>query len=594
MPAGLLGLLGFFFFSCQDGLPSPGQDSSQPRSIDMAKAWYLEINLHTPPVQNAPFYGSAHSSTLLEVLRLIKRAGDDKRISGIVLNAAGFSAERESLWELRSALEDFKSRGKKVIAFFDNADFDLYLLLSAADKIVMDQGGSLFLLGYAAGRGYFHQTLERLGIGVREHRYFTYKSALESFTRSSFSEADREQYGAWLDDIYGLSKETLIKARSLSEADFNAILNEEFIYSAQGAKARLLVDETGRRETLSQVTRELEGEKDINYVVWGDPASSLMSQKRRPVRYNAERPRGPFQRAPEIAVVYASGSTDMDQGMGARRLSRSIRELSEKPSVKALVLRINSPGGSAIAADYIAEAVRDARQHVPVVVSMGQVAASGGYWAAMYANHIVVSPYTLTGSIGVIGGWFYDKGLHENLGLAADTLTRGNHADLLSGIILPRRDLRAEEEERFKALMLDLYGEFVGKAAAGRNMTVEAVEAAAQGRIYSGGAALELGLADSLGGLTEALEEAQKLAGIPGTKKLFIREYPRPRLLQNLIARTLNASLPRASSPLGGAALLVPGGGTARALEVLEEIRYRISHNGEVMPILPLAGLELF
>ena len=163
-----------------------------------------------------------------------------------------------------------------------------------------------------------------------------------------------------------------------------------------------------------------------------------------------------------------------------------IREISRRKAVKALVLRVESPGGSADAADHIARAVSGAKERIPVVVSMGSVAASGGYWVSMNASSIVASPYTLTGSIGVIGAWYFDRGLYDKLGVGVDTISRGAHADLMAGFLIPRRDLSGEEEARFRRLILDLYADFVARVAAGRNLDPGAVEAAAQGRVYSG------------------------------------------------------------------------------------------------------------
>ena len=550
---------------------------------------YLELNL------NNQAFGSMVRSVRprpdLEVFQVIERAGRDKRIRGIILNIAACDTGRETLWELRAALERFKAQGKKICAFISGADLDLYCLASVADKIVMDEQGTLSITGYAWGRLYARRALEKLGIGVRELRYLEYKSAAEMFTRESISEADRRQYGEWLDDIFAFTRDTIIQTRSWTAEDFDTILNNEFLYSAKSARERGLVDRTGREAAIAEALNELENAEVKHFVLYGDPGSSLMEHKS---FYGPGKTGGLFSRPPVIALVYANGQTDMERGMAARELSRTIRELSERKRIKAIVVRINSPGGSAEAADYIAEAVKYAKARMPVVVSMGSVAASGGYWAGMYASHITASPYTLTGSIGVIGSWFYDNGLNGKLGLGVDSLQRGEHADLLTGMFLSRRDLSAAEEARYRAYILDLYGDFTAKVAVGRNMDLAKVEAAAQGRVYSGRAALNAGLIDSIGGLSDAIHIARSLAKIPENKKVLYSEYPKPKFIDKVLEWLPLAAIFGKRAAAGGSDYGNAGNAAAFLADLLipapllEDLRYRIAHNGRVMPILPV------
>jgi protease-4 len=528
---------------------------------------FLEINLNNRTIRNR--LRSARRHSIIDLFAVIERAGKDKRIGGLLVNASGFTADREYLWELRGAIENFRKTGKKVCAFIAAANLDLYCLASAADRIVMDQQGVLQFFGYAWGRAYMRQTLDKIGIGVREFRYFEYKSAAETFTRDSLSEADRKQYGEYLDDIFTLTRDTLVKARFRNAADFDAAVNREYLYSARSALERGLVDLTGRKDAVVRAVQELEGTETVSWFRFGDADTTLMGS-RNPL-YRAGR-RRLFSPAARIALIYASGQTDLERGMAARCLVRTIEELSEKKSVKAIVVRIDSPGGSADAADSLAEAIRAARERMPVVVSMGAVAASGGYWAAMYADHITASPYTLTGSIGVIGSWFFDKGLNKKLGFSLDTLRRGDHADLFTGFILPQRDLDDAEAERYRIYILDLYRDFVEKAAAGRKMSAEQIEAVAQGRVFSGLKALNAGLVDSVGGLFDAIHTACSLAGIPGRRRLVYDEYPKPKFIDTVLM-------------CFAAACRIEGAG---AFDMLEDLRYRISRNGEVMPIMPL------
>jgi len=541
---------------------------------------YLELNLN-PEYRGNPF---AKPKPPLEVFRVIEKAANDKRVQGIILNIASVSGEKDYLWELRSALEQFKANGKKICAFISSANIDVYCLASVADKIVMDDLGNLNIIGYAVGRGYARHALDKLGIGVRELRYFEYKSAAETFTRDSMSDADRRQYNDYLDDTFNLTRTTLKNARNWTDEKFNAVLNKDFLYSAKSAYTSGLIDFIGRQDGVLQAIKEIEGRDVHSFCLYGGSDSSIMGDN---PAYSPPKARSFFGKKPPIvAVVYANGETSMTQGMEAVKLAKIIRELANKSRVRAIVIRINSPGGSAEAADIVDDAVRYAKQRKPVVVSMGQVAASGGYWVAMNASHIVANPYTITGSIGVIGSWFYDNGLNSKLGLNIDTLQRGDHADLLTGVLFSRRNLTSQEEERYRNYIIDLYHVFTEKAAAGRGMAPEKLETVAQGRVFSGLRAKEAGLVDSTGGLSDALRIALELAVIPKKKAVKYEEYPKPKFIEKLLE-----NLPLAS-------IVAQSFTNNKKTETVEffagfllpdvNLRYRLENNGKVMPILPL------
>jgi protease-4 len=546
---------------------------------------FLELNLNNRKTKS--FTRSTREKPDLDLFRVIERAGNDRRISGIILNISSCQLGQETVWELRNSLEKFKAKGKKVCAFISNADLDLYCLATIGDKIVMDDQGVLMLTGYVWGRGYVKHSLEKLGIGARELRYLKFKSAAETYTRDSISEADRAQYGEILDDMIQLARDTMYTARSWSTGEFDRIINNEFMFSAKNALARGLVDRPGRKEALLNAVREIsDGKEPGLFLLYGDSESSVMRGK---LPYRPYKPGGLFSKPPEIAVVYANGVTDMERGIAAWALADTIRELSRKRRVKAIVLRINSSGGSAEAADYVAEAIKAAKERVPVVVSMGAVAASGGYWASMSANRIVATPVTLTGSIGVIASWFYDKGLNSKLGLSVDIMQRGTHADMMSGMILPHRDLKPEEEARYREYVLDLYGDFTSRVAANRGMDIERVESLAQGRVYSGLGAVKAGLIDGIGGIDDAIQIARELANIPDTARIAVNEYPKPKffdkMLDQILSSRVNAS--GKTSVINTAAdLFFPA--LSGAPPLLEDLRYRIERNGQVMPILPL------
>jgi protease-4 len=538
---------------------------------------YLELNLN-PAYSGNPF---AKPKQPLDVFRVIERATNDKSIKGIILNIANVPGDRCYLWELRSALEQFKANGKKICAYIGNANIDVYCLASVADKIVMHDLGNLNIMGYAIGRGYARHALDKLGIGVRELRYFEYKSAGETFTRDSMSEADRRQYNDYLDDTFNLTRDTLKRARNWTDEEFDSVLNKGFLYSARNAHADGLVDSIGGKDEVYQAVWQLEENIFSSFKLYGASDSSITGGN---IAYSLPKARSFFKkRPPLVAVVYANGETSMRQGMEAVKLAKIIRELGNNTEVKAIVIKVNSPGGSAEAADLVDNAVRYAKQFKPVVVSMGQVAASGGYWVSMNASHIIANPYSITGSIGVIGNWFYDKGLNSKLGFNLDVIQRGDHADLMTGVLLPRRDLTGSEEERYKYYILDLYHVFTNKAAYGRKMNLDEIEAVAQGRIFSGLKAKEAGLVDSTGGFADALRIALELADIPAKTAVKYEEYPKPKFFEKLME-----SLPMASAFFAKSKKTETVEFFADFLLPDADLRYRLENNGRVMPILPI------
>jgi len=553
----------FLILFCLISFPISSQDT------------YLELNLNDS--RNVNIF--ARQNSMLDVFRIIEKASTDNKIKGIFLNIGSINRSRDSLWELRTALEQFKASGKNICAFISYADMDTYALASVADKIVMDEMGTLSIMGYASSGLYTQRALERLGIGVRELRYFEYKSAVEMFVRDSMSDADRRQNNDYLDDIFNFTRNTLINARNWSSEEFDTILNQEYLYSARNALSRNLVDYIGRKGAVLEAINAIEGIQIRNFVLFGDSGSSLTDTS---INYTLPNAGGLFSRNPIIAVVYANGQTDMENGISALSLSRTIRQLAENNRIQAIVIRINSPGGSAEAADYLDEAVRYAKLRKPVVISMGQVAASGGYWAAMSANHIVANPYTITGSIGVISNWFYDNGLNNTLGISLDVLQRGSHADLAAGFLFAYRDLTVQEIDRYRILLQDLYSTFVHKVASGRSMDIDSVEAISQGRIFSGIRAYEAGLVDSIGSLADALRIARKLAEIPEGRIVRYDEYPKQTFMDRFFGNVpfmfrIFKSRTHTNTTDILTDMLLP-----------EDLRYRLEHNGKIMALLPL------
>ena len=506
------------------------------------------------------------TKTLSIILSLIEAAKSDSSVAGIAINTSGMSVNREKLWEIREKLKEFKAAGKKVVIFIDRGNIDLYHFASVADKIVMDPFGTIMLEGYLSGRTYLKGTLEKIGVGFDEWRYFKYKSAAESYSRDKMSDADREQWQEIINDWYAIAKEDICNGRNLNSARYDSLVNTKVAFLAAEAKEYGLIDSIGRWDAVTNIVKSETGAEN-GYIAANDLAAYHEP-------YDAQ-----WSEPPKIAVIYTLGACAMDEGINARSLVKVVEGAVDNPQIKAIVLRIDSPGGDALASDYIAEAMLKAKGKKPLIVSQGFVAGSGGYWLSMYADTIVAAPGTITGSIGVIGGWLYNKGLKETLGMSTDYVKAGEHADLdfgfrlpLIGLSIPDRNLTAEELSRAELLIKSLYKDFVTKVSAGRKMSYEQIDSIGQGRIWSGLDGKKNGLVDIIGGMETAIAIAKERAGIPKEQKVTIVEMPKKGWFDfgSLMPKFFGVEMKTASDP------------------TMELLKFRLQHNGEPMPMLPL------
>jgi protease-4 len=489
---------------------------------------YLSLDLSGRIAYRKYRFFDAKTITLSGLLDALQGAADDPRIKGVAVNFSGtsFASELSSLaksseiaWEVHEALLKLRRAGKRVVAFIDESGMNDYYVASAADKVVLDPEGMMVLEGYAVGKTYLKGLLDKIGIGVEEFRYFKYKSASEVLARKEMSDADREQLQAYIDDCYGLVRKEIAAARRFSEAKFDSLVDGKLVFLPEDALREGLADTLGRWSDAEKLIEKMEGAKKL-FIGPGRLAKNAFP----PDHWGAD---------PGIAVVYALGPCDLETGIQARKLEKIIHGLEKDGSVRAVVLRADSPGGSGLASDLVAEAVKSCRKKKPVIVSQGDVAASGGYWISMYGNAIVAGPSTITGSIGVIGAWIWNNGLGDKIGLRTDVVQAGKHADLLQGMALPytglripNRDMTADEKARVESMIRGIYEKFVAKVASGRGLPKEEVYKIAEGRIWSGLSAKEKRLVDVIGGLDAAIELARKAAGIPADRKVDLIEYP--------------------------------------------------------------------
>ncbi|MFQ5512552.1 MAG: S49 family peptidase [Candidatus Krumholzibacteriia bacterium] len=481
---------------------------------------YLRMDLKGKVKYRGFRYFDSETHPLFRILRDLENARNDAAIRGVALNLSGARMSHGKAWEIRDKLAEVRAKGKHVVIFADELGMTQYHLASVADRLVMDPEGLIEIPGYVMTRTYLRDLLEKIGLGFDEWRFLEYKSAAETFSRRDMSEADREQRQELLDDIYATVRRDVASSRAVSEDTFDEWVDDEIVLDSRHALELGLVDTLGRWEDVAEVIAGLEGSKKRYF-----GRRSLAAERIPSRRWGEDK---------KIAIVYALGVCAMDSGIHARKLEKIFQGLRDDRSVAAVVFRIDSPGGSGLASDVAAAAMRKCAEKKPVIVSQGDVAASGGYWLSMYGTEIYAQPTTITGSIGIIGGWVWNDGIGEKLGHASDHVRVGEHADALAGIRLllagpriPDRNLLPDERRKVIDTMKDAYDGFVGKVAAGRNMSTEDVGEVAAGRVFSGWDARSAGLVDRIGGLEAAVRAARTAAGIHAGEAVAFVEYPK-------------------------------------------------------------------
>lgn len=453
--------------------------------------------------------------TLWDVVRTIDRAADDDHIEALVMHVGGVEWGWAKVAEVRDALRRFRASGKKVYASFEGGDEKEFLLATVADRVAVAPLATVGLDGLTASAMYLKGTFDKLDIHPNYAHVGQYKSAVEGYTRNDMSDPARAALQSLLDDEFRQLVDSLGAARGLAPDSVGRLFDLGPFAAAQAVTAGL-----------------------ADTVLYPEQVDSLASRaggRRRATlrfeRYIADS--DPVGTGPRIALVVASGtiasgrSQDSPMGgtvVGSETLIRALRQAEDRGSVKAIVLRIDSPGGSAQASDEIWHEVQRARRRKPVIVSMSDLAASGGYYAACGADSIVAQPGTITGSIGVFGGKMNVLGLYRKLGLNVVTLSHGRNAEMLS----PFTDFTPEQQQRFQDQMQIVYATFLARVSNGRGIATAEVDSIGQGRVWSGEQGRALGLVDALGGLPRAFQMARARAHIGRDEELRVEVFPRP------------------------------------------------------------------
>ena len=452
-----------------------------------------------------------------DILSSIKKAKENEDIKGIYIQATSLGAGFASLEEIRNALKDFKESGKFVVAYGDAYTQGLYYLSSVADKVLLNPQGMLEWRGLAATPMFFKDLLEKVGVEMQVFKVGTYKSAVEPFISTEMSAANREQINVYLSSIWGQITSAVAESRNLSVEALNKEADRMLMfYPAEESVKNGLVDTLIYKNDVRDYLKNLAGiDKDDNMPILG--IQDMINVKKNVPRDKSGN---------VIAVYYAYGEIDggssasTDEGINSEKVIKDLRKLKDNENVKAVVLRVNSPGGSAYGSEQIWYAVNQLKKEKPVIVSMGDYAASGGYYISCNADTIVAEPTTLTGSIGIFGMMPNAKGLTEKLGVSFDVVKTNPYADF-GNLTRPMND---GEKGLMQMYVNNGYELFLTRCSDGRGISMEELDKIAQGRVWTGSTAKELGLVDELGGLDKALEIAIAKAGVDA---YTVMSYPK-------------------------------------------------------------------
>ncbi|GGF09415.1 signal peptide peptidase SppA [Chishuiella changwenlii] len=477
---------------------------------------------------------------LVDILESIKEAKTDDNIKGISLQLDNFSGGATQATDIRNALVDFKKSGKFIYAYSNTGNQLSYYINTTADKIYQNPLGGTLIQGLSSEIMFYKNAGDKYGVDFQVIRHGQFKSAVEPFFRTNMSEENRLQVSELLNDVWGNMKTSITSARKISSEDFNTITDSLYAFIPELGKENKIYDVLAQEnEYKKMLFKKLELEKDDSksdfeilekYTIKIDDYFSTLS---------------PESEKEKVAVLYASGAiTEGDgfDGIQSKTYVDAIRKIAKNDKVKALVLRINSPGGSANASEEILFELMQLKEKMPIVVSFGDVAASGGYYIAQSSDKIYAQPNTITGSIGVFGMIPNAKKLFNNIGLDFDEVKTNANSNQLKSLTTP---LSATAKNTLQKSIVLTYGKFVNHVAKNRKMTFDQVDKIGEGRVWSGTKAKQIGLVDEFGGLNDAIKEAARLAKI---NKYSTVNYPKRKdsfeeFMANLQGKNVEASI---------------------------------------------------
>lgn len=480
-------------------------------------------------VTENPFKGlfgdGSESMSLVDITKAIRKAKTNDKIKGIYLDASGMSGGFASFEAIRRELEDFKKSGKFIVSYADNYTQGTYYLSSVADSVFVNPQGAVSLVGLASQGVFFKNLAAKVGMEFYIFKVGTYKSAVEPYMTDKFSDANREQLTSFLGNIWGNMTSAICASRNIAPAELDTFLNQGLaLGDAKLSVDYKLVDALAYRKEAEDCVKRMAGQSLDDKMVSADVKKMLAIPEKTKESSN------------KIAVLYAEGeireksnsAMSMDEAVISEDMAEELRKLAKDDDVKAVVFRVNSPGGSAYISEQIWKEVVDLKAKKPIVVSMGDYAASGGYYISCAANKIIAERSTLTGSIGVFGVVRNMAGTFKLLDVTTDIVKTNTYADL--GDI--SRPMREDEKALMQKGVEHTYDLFLTRCSDGRGLPKDSIDHIGQGRVWTGEQALDRGLVDKLGGMDVAIEEAASLAGVTAytvttanTKKDFFTEY---------------------------------------------------------------------
>lgn len=476
-------------------------------------------------ISGTPSMGS--TMPLNNAVKAIKAAASDPAVSLVYITPApAASLTVSQIEELRAALSSFRESGKPVVAYCSSMTTGLYYLVSVADKVILNTYGDCMFSGLSSTMFYYKDLIDKLGVDVQLIRHGKYKSAGEPYIKSEMSAENREQYEVMLGTIWNTMAETIASSRDFSAEDLNSWIDNLAIESAEDAKAKGIVDELWYDDQVEEYLCSLVGVEKYKDV------KSISLQK-----YAASKVKPDFRAKDKIAVIYADGEIvmgDKSDGQIGDNFAKEIAKARADSSVKAVVFRVNSPGGSVQASAIIEREIELLKAEKPVIASYGDYAASGGYWISCNCDRIFSNRTTLTGSIGVFGlipsfGKAIKKNLHLNT-FEVSTHKHGNMGDMIN-------PLDADEVAWMQNFIETVYDDFTSRVASARQKSQESVDSIAQGRVWAGGDAIGIGLVDQLGGLEDAIEYAADAVGL---EHYQLVTYPAPKTTFEKLMESMN------------------------------------------------------
>ena len=508
MLAGMIAIV--FMIGMVAGLSSNSQAVYTPKAENSVFKIAFEGDIRESAEEN-PFTnlltGREPDLSLRDLLKSIRHAKEQESVRGIYLDMGVFSGGTASLDAVRRALMDFKESGKFIVAYADNYTQGGYYLASVADKIYLNPQGILGLTGLSSRTMFYKGLLQKIGVEMMVFKVGTYKGAVEPFIADKLSDANREQITSYQNSIWGNITKGIAKCRNITVEDVNRFADEgAFFASPEKAVEYKLIDELKYRSEVEKYLIEQSGQTGDKLKTVG--LSNMKNVKKTEREYRNK-----------IAIVYAEGEI-MQQIISSpysgnfpcisEKINDDLRKLADNKDVKAVVLRINSPGGSAYTSEQIWKQVYELKKKKPVVVSMGSVAASGGYYIASGASKIIAEPNTLTGSIGIFGMFPNTAGLFNKLALTTDIVKTNRYADFGD----PARPMTDDEKALIQGYIERGYDTFLTRCSEGRGVSKADIDSIGQGRVWTGEQALKIGLVDELGGIERAVELAGELAEI--------------------------------------------------------------------------------